>query len=84
MVTDEDFELQLRFVRVHAAGSLAGVLGPDSVSWRINRETALFLGAGRALLMQLAHPWVVTAVADHSHVFADPAVFIAPSGSCSR
>jgi uncharacterized protein (DUF2236 family) len=72
MVTDEDFELQLRFVRMHAAGSLAGVFGPGSVSWRINREAVLFLGAGRALLMQLAHPWVATSVADHSQVFADP------------
>jgi uncharacterized protein (DUF2236 family) len=32
----------------------------------------LFLGAGRALLLQLAHPWVAAAVADHSQVFADP------------
>jgi uncharacterized protein (DUF2236 family) len=44
MITDDDFELQLRFVRMHAAGSLAGVLGPDSVTWRINREAAMFLG----------------------------------------
>jgi uncharacterized protein (DUF2236 family) len=72
MVTDDDFELQLRFVRTHAAGFAAGVLGADSVTWRIDREAVLFLGAGRALLLQLAHPWVATAVADHSQVFADP------------
>jgi uncharacterized protein (DUF2236 family) len=33
---------------------------------------AIFLGAGRALLLQLGHPWVATAVAEHSQVFADP------------
>ena len=71
-VTDDDFELQLRFVRRHSVGYMAGVLGPDSVTWRINREAVLFLGAGRALLLQLAHPWVATAVADHSQVFSDP------------
>src|SRR6516164_9103861 len=71
-VTDDDFELQLRFVRRHSARYMAGVLGPDSVTWRINREAVLFLGAGRALLLQLAHPWVATAVADHSQVFSDP------------
>jgi uncharacterized protein (DUF2236 family) len=71
-MTDDNLELQLRFVHMHAAGSLAGVLGPDSVTWRINREAALILGAGRALLLQLAHPWVATAVAEHSQVFADP------------
>jgi hypothetical protein len=32
MVSDDDFELQLRFVRRHAAGHVAGVLGPDSVT----------------------------------------------------
>src|SRR5215469_10985591 len=72
MISDEDFELQLRLVHMHAAGYMAGVLGPGSVTWRINREAVLFLGAGRALLLQLAHPWVATAVAGHSQVFADP------------
>ena len=72
MISDEDFELQLRLVHMHAAGYMAGVLGPGSVTWRINREAVLFLGAGRALLLQLAHPWVATALADHSQVFADP------------
>src|SRR5207248_2836538 len=52
MITEQDFELQLRLVQRHATGSRAGVLGPDSVIWRINREAAIFLGAGRALLLQ--------------------------------
>src|SRR6478672_12454989 len=72
MITDDDFELQLRFVRMHAAGTLAGVLGPDSVTWRVNREAAMFLGAGRALLLQLAHPWIASAVEQHSDTFANP------------
>ncbi len=72
MVSDHDLDLELRFVRAHAAGSLAGVFGPNSVTWRVNREAAIFLGAGRALQLQLAHPWVATAVAEHSQVFAHP------------
>ena len=32
----------------------------------------MFIGAGRALLMQLAHPWVATAIADHSSALSDP------------
>jgi uncharacterized protein (DUF2236 family) len=72
MISDHDLEVELRFVRAHAAGSLAGVFGTDSVTWRVNREAAIFLGAGRALLLQLAHPWVATAVSEHSQVFADP------------
>jgi uncharacterized protein (DUF2236 family) len=42
------------------------------VTWRINREATLFLGAGRALLLQLAHPWVAAAVATHSQTLRDP------------
>src|SRR5260370_4911561 len=42
------------------------------MAWRIDREAVLFLGAGRALLLQLAHPWVAAAVAEHSRTFTDP------------
>jgi uncharacterized protein (DUF2236 family) len=72
MISDHNIEVQLRFVRACAEGSLAGVFGPDSVTWRVNREAAIFLGAGRALLLQLGHPWVATAVAEHSRFVADP------------
>jgi uncharacterized protein (DUF2236 family) len=44
----------------------AGYFGPGSASWRIGREGVLALGLGRALLMQIAHPWVAQAVHDHS------------------
>lgn len=50
----------------------AGIFGPQSVSWKINREAAVFLGAGRAALLQLAHPWVATALDQHSTTLSDP------------
>src|SRR3954449_12316270 len=65
-------EQSLALVRSHAAGSKAGVFGPSSQIWRIDREAAVFLGAGRALLLQLAHPWVAAAIAQHSRSLADP------------
>ena len=46
--------------------------GPGSISWRVNREAALLLGGGRALLMQLAHPKVAAGVAEHSDFERDP------------
>src|SRR5271157_3474187 len=55
-----------------SAGTSAGLFGPDSVSWKINREAALFLAAGRATLLQLAHPWVAAAIAQHSRTLHDP------------
>lgn len=72
MVSENDLESALDFVRAEAAGSLEGVFGPPSITWRIDREAVIFLGAGRALLLQLAHPWVAAAVAEHSRTFADP------------
>jgi uncharacterized protein (DUF2236 family) len=48
-------------------------LYPDgSVARRVNAETALLLGGGRALLMQIAHPLVAAGVADHSGFRGDP------------
>ncbi|MHC6158115.1 oxygenase MpaB family protein [Bradyrhizobium elkanii] len=72
MVSESDLELALDFVWAQAAGPVEGVFGPESMTWRIDREAVTFLGAGRALLLQLAHPWVAAAVADHSRTFADP------------
>jgi uncharacterized protein (DUF2236 family) len=51
---------------------IEGIFGSDSVSWRINRESALFLGAGRAALLQLAHPWVAAALDQHSSLMEKP------------
>lgn len=72
MVTGNDLEAALDQVRAHAAGPVAGLFGPGSVTWRIDREAVIFLGAGRALLLQLAHPWVAAAIAEHSRTLADP------------
>src|SRR4051812_48518609 len=68
----DDLERNLDHVRAEAAGQREGVFGPDSVLWQVDREVIIFLGAGRALLMQLAHPWVATAIAEHSTALDDP------------
>ena len=36
-----------------------GLFGPSSVSWEVNRETAVLFGGARALLMHAAHPLVL-------------------------
>ncbi|AND88252.1 MULTISPECIES: oxygenase MpaB family protein [Bradyrhizobium] len=72
MVVEKDLEAALDQVRADAAGPVPGVFGPSSVTWRIDREAVIFLGAGRALLLQLAHPWVAAAIAEHSRTLADP------------
>jgi uncharacterized protein (DUF2236 family) len=71
-VSAESLECELGVVRAAVASPLAGVFGPGSVTWQVNRESALFLGAGRALLLQLAHPWIAAAVAQHSDAVTNP------------
>jgi uncharacterized protein (DUF2236 family) len=44
----------------------------DSAIWRVDREMALLLGGGRALLMQIAHPKIAAGVAEHSRFSSDP------------
>lgn len=49
-----------------------GLLGPDSVSWRVIGDVAAFVGGIRALLVQTAHPEVVAGVEQHSKYRTDP------------
>lgn len=49
-----------------------GLLGPDSVSWRVVGDVAAFVGGIRALLVQTAHPEVVAGVEQHSAYRTDP------------
>src|SRR5437764_5598177 len=50
----------------------AGLFGPGSLTWRVNREGVLLLGGGRALVLQVAHPLVAAGVAQHSNYREDP------------
>lgn len=71
-VTPDDLERELARLSASARDPQAGLFGPGSLLWRVDREAALFLGAGRALLLQLAHPWVAAGVAEHSRTLEDP------------
>lgn len=56
-----------------APADLAGLYGPGSEAWRLNREATLLLGAGpRAVLLQVAHPLVAEGVAAFSSFRVDP------------
>jgi uncharacterized protein (DUF2236 family) len=48
------------------------MLGPGTVTWRVNREGTLLAGGGRALLLQVAHPLVGAGVAQHSNYRQEP------------
>jgi uncharacterized protein (DUF2236 family) len=54
------------------AREAAGLFGPGSASWRIDRELIVLAGGSCALLMQAAHPSVAAGVAQHSDYATDP------------
>ena len=43
---------------------------------RVNKEAIVLLGWGRAILLQLAHPLVAAAVADHSDYWSSPLQYL--------
>lgn len=49
-----------------------GLFGPDSVSWRVHRETTVLFGGARALLMHAAHPLVVAGARETGFYERDP------------
>jgi uncharacterized protein (DUF2236 family) len=51
---------------------MADVFPRDSVIRRVNAEPAIMFGAGRALLLQLAHPHVAAGVDEHSDFQHNP------------
>lgn len=71
-VTPSDIAPLWASIRDSTPDPRQGIFGPSSISWKVNREAALFLGAGRASLLQLAHPWVAAALDQHSNLRSDP------------
>ena len=71
-VSRHDLERHIATAQQRVVQPIEGIFGPDSATWRINRESALFLGAGRAALLQLSHPWVATSLDQHSSLLAKP------------
>jgi len=72
IVGRDDLEALGAAIACKVVDPIGGIFGPGSISWRINREAALFIGAGRAALLQLAHPWVAVALSQHSSLMSNP------------
>lgn len=72
LVSRGDLDEELAALRASVSDPRAGLFGPSSIVWEVAREAAIFLGAGRAALLQLAHPYVGTAIAHHSITLANP------------
>ncbi len=71
-ITREDLKEQLEVMRQRVVDPKAGLFGPGSMVWEVSRHSTVFFGAGRANLLQLAHPWVTHAIDQHSATQTDP------------
>lgn len=71
-VSEADLERHLAKLAKRMGDPRAGLYGPGTVSWEVNREGVTMLGGGCAALMQLAHPFVAHAVDQHSKTKTDP------------
>jgi uncharacterized protein (DUF2236 family) len=49
-----------------------GLIGPESVAWRIHGDIAGLVGGVRALLFQTMHPLAIAGVSEHSDYRDDP------------
>jgi uncharacterized protein (DUF2236 family) len=65
VVTREEHEASLAELARSIANPREGILGPQSLAWKLGGDLAVFLGGGRAALLQLAHPMVAYAVDHH-------------------
>lgn len=71
-VSRADLEQMIAALQAEVPDPRAGIYGPGSQSWEIDKEGILFVGGGRAALLQLAHPFVAHAVNQHSATKTDP------------
>lgn len=72
-VNDQEFCEQLNKLHGGIPDARIGLYGPDSMMWKVARPAISGAwGAGRALLLQTAHPWVTAGIDEHSIVREDP------------
>lgn len=71
-ITKDDLQARLEDMSQRVLNPREGIYGPQSVAWKVNRNTDIMFGAGCANLLQLAHPWVSQAIDQHSKTQTDP------------
>lgn len=73
VVDRAQLERSLAEVAAQIVDPREGILGPRSIAWQLGGDLGLFLGGGRAALLQLAHPMVAYAIDHHSRTRSDVA-----------
>lgn len=72
-VGEDDMKRSLAALREQGLDPQAGLFGPGSMYWEINKHSLVYFGGTvPAVLMQLAHPWIAIAVNEHSKIMSNP------------
>src|SRR5580765_7368634 len=71
IVTREDHDAALAALAREIPNPREGILGPSSIAWQLGGDLAVFLGGGRAALLQIASPHVAYAIDHHSSTKTD-------------
>lgn len=72
-VSEDDLKRSLERLRQRPLQPNEGLFGPGSMFWEVNRHALVYFpGAVQAVQMQLAHPWIATAVFEHSKIMTNP------------
>jgi uncharacterized protein (DUF2236 family) len=72
LVTRVELEAEIERLCAEVRVPAEGIFGPASATWQLAKDGVVFLGAGRAALLQLAHPYVAHAIEQHSTTRHDP------------
>jgi uncharacterized protein (DUF2236 family) len=71
IVTREDHEAALAALAREVTNPREGILGPRSIAWQLGGDLGVFMGGGRAALLQIALPQVAYAIDHHSSTKTD-------------
>lgn len=73
LVTRDDLRRRLADDVAATADPVAGLFGPGSAMWRVNRSLLVYvLGITQSAFIDVAHPAIANGIADHSTLFTDP------------
>lgn len=71
--SEDDVKRSLEQLRQKPLNAKAGLFGPGSMYWEVNRHSVVYYpGAVPAVMMQLVHPWVAVAIGEHSKIMTNP------------
>ena len=68
IITDDDFSERMEHIQSLCSEPSHGIFGPESMMWRISKETFVYYGSACSVLLQNSNEIVGTGLGEHSSV----------------